>query len=217
MNNFKNISIIAPHPDDEILGCGGTIRRLTDTGSRVRILFVKGHSSIYKESDFNKTKKEAIKALDVVGVKSKDIYFLKIPATKIGDTPISKLNSDIENFIYEENTDTVFSCFPDRHIDHKLIFEASMVATRPNKKNFPKFVFLYETLSETHWNVGNIEPNFIPNYFIDISKTIKSKLKSLNCYKSQISKNSPRSIDAIKALAKFRGIKMGVNIRKLFN
>ena len=49
----------------------------------------------------------------------------------------------------------------DRHIDHKLIFEASMVATRPNKKNFPKFVFLYETLSETHWNVGNIEPNFI--------------------------------------------------------
>ena len=71
-------------------------------------------------------------------------------------------------------------------------------------------------LYQNSLNVGNIEPNFIPNYFIDISKTIKSKLKSLNCYKSQISKNSPRSIDAIKALAKFRGSQNGCEYAEAF-
>ena len=119
-------------------------------------------------------------------------------------------------FIFKEETNTVFTCFPDRHIDHKLIFEATMVATRPNKKNFPKYVFLYETLSETHWNVGNVEPNFVPNFFIDISKTIKSKIKALNFYKSQIKKGSPRSAEATKALAKFRGSQNGCDYAEAF-
>lgn len=217
MNIFKNISIIAPHPDDEVLGCGGTIKRLINIGCKVRILFVSGHlPPIYTEKAFLKTQNESYKALNFLGVKNKDIEFLKIPATTISKTPVSVLNKEIENFIFKEKTDTVFSCFPDRHIDHKLIFEATMVATRPNKKDFPTKVLLYETLSETHWNVGNIEPNFVPNFFINISNTIKSKAKALSYYKSQIKKDSPRSIEAIKALAKFRGSQNGCNYAEAY-
>lgn len=217
MNKFNNISIIAPHPDDEILGCGGTIKRLILSGSNIRVLFVSGHlPPLYTEKEFNKTQNEAFKALYSLGLKKNDIQFLKIPATKISEMPIATLNKEIENFIFKEETNTVFTCFPDRHIDHKLIFEATMVATRPNKKNFPKYVFLYETLSETHWNVGNVEPNFVPNFFIDISKTIKSKIKALNFYKSQIKKGSPRSAEATKALAKFRGSQNGCDYAEAF-
>ena len=141
---------------------------------------------------------------------------MKIPATTIGDISITELNSQIENFILKEKSDAVFSCFPDRHVDHRLIFEATMVATRPNKKNFPKYTLLYETLSETHWNVGNVEANFVPNFFIDISQTIGNKIKSLNCYKSQIKKGGPRSGEAVKALAKFRGSQNGCGYAEAF-
>ena len=77
--------------------------------------------------------------------------------------------------------------------------------------------FLYETLSETHWNVASAEPVFNPDFYIDITKEINYKTSALNCYKSQILNNSSRSIDAVRALAKFRGSqKMVVSLLKLF-
>lgn len=217
MELFKKVAIIAPHPDDEILGCGGMIKRLTKIGCEVHILFVSGHlPPLYKEKDFEITYNESLKALKLIGVEKKNITFLKIPATYIHDTPISVLNGKIERFIHTSKAQTVFSCFPDRHIDHRIIFDATMVATRPNNANSPKMVFLYETLSETHWNVGNVEPNFVPNFYIDISETINNKLEALMCYKSQIKGNLSRSKKAVKALAEFRGTQNGTFFAEAF-
>ena len=217
MKFLDNIAIIAPHPDDEILGCGGMISRLSKIGSVIHILFVSGHlPPLYKIEDFEITYNESLKALNLIGVKKENIKFLKIPATLIGNLPIHELNSKIERFIYESKAQSVFSCFPDRHIDHKLIFESTMVATRPNKSKFPKWLFLYETLSETHWNIGNIEPNFIPNFFVDITDTIDQKIEALICYKSQINNNLARSDNAVKALAEFRGTQNGTKFAEAF-
>ena len=80
------------------------------------------------------------------------------------------------------NPTTVFIPFPDRHIDHRTIFDCAMVNTRPNKKNHPKLVMSYETLSETHWNAPYIEPNFNPDFFVNVDDTIEEKIKALNCY-----------------------------------
>ena len=91
-----------------------------------------------------------------------------------------------------------------------------MVATRPNSKFFPKIVLSYETLSETHWNAPNIEPNFIPNFYFDISSRIKKKLKVLSLYKSQIKNNESRSIESVKSLAKFRGSQNGCKFAEAF-
>lgn len=218
MLNFENISIIAPHPDDEILGCGGSIAKFIKNNIQVHILFISGHlPPLYKMKEFLKTQKEAYDALKYLGIKKENIKFLKIPATKISEYPISDLNSKIENFIYKSKSDAVFTCFPDRHIDHKLVFEASMVATRPNKTNFPKYLFLYETLSETHWNVSNIEPSFNPNFFIDITDEIKTKIQGINFYESQIKHNSSRSVEALEALAKFRGSQNGCEYAEAFH
>ena len=112
---------------------------------------------------------------------------------------------------------TVFIPFPDRHIDHRIIFDSSVVSVRPNGKFFPKKkVLSYETLSETHWNVPGIEPSFNPDYFIDISKNIKKKLSALSSYKSQIKNNSTRSLDAVKSLAVFRGSQNGCKFAEAF-
>ena len=113
---------------------------------------------------------------------------------------------DLSKFINKRNPDTIFIPFPDRHIDHRVIFDSSVVASRPVKKNSPKNVLLYETLSETHWNVPTAEPSFVPDFFINIDSQLKNKLVALNLYKSQINeKSTSRSADAAEALAKFRG------------
>jgi LmbE family N-acetylglucosaminyl deacetylase len=91
-----------------------------------------------------------------------------------------------------------------------------MVNTRPNTKKYPNYVLSYETLSETHWNAPYIEPNFVPDFFVNIDKTIDTKLKALKCYKSQIEGNSSRSLLSVKALAKFRGSQNGCDYAEAF-
>ena len=88
----------------------------------------------------------------------------------------------------------IFIPFPDRHIDHRIIFDSGIVASRPINKNSPKTVLLYETLSETHWNVPGVEASFVPDFFIRIDKQIKNKLTALSYYKSQINSKTPAEI-----------------------
>ena len=106
--------------------------------------------------------------------------------------------------------------FPDRHIDHRTIFDSAVVCCRPNRKGAPQFVLAYETLSETHWNVPGVEPYFAPELFIDISETISKKIKALNCYQSQITDNISRSVEAVEALARFRGSQNGFKYAEAF-
>ena len=86
-----------------------------------------------------------------------------------------------------------------------MIFDAAVVACRPVGEKYPKMVLAYETLSETHWNVPGIEPQFSPELFIDISKFIDKKIEALSSYESQLKNADSRSIEACKALCRFRG------------
>lgn len=214
--DIKKAVIIAPHPDDETLGLGGTIKRLIDSKVKVSVLIVAGHMPpLYSENDYKKTLRESMKVFKFLKVR--DYEFLDIPATKVNELPTSDLNKKINNFIQKRQPDTIFIPFPDRHIDHRIIFDSAIVASRPTKKNFPKIVLLYETLSETHWNVPGVEANFTPDFFINIDKEIDIKTKALKLYKSQINGDTPsRSIDAIKALAKFRGSQNGCKFAEAF-
>jgi N-acetylglucosamine malate deacetylase 1 len=204
----KSICIIAPHPDDEVLGLGGTIRRMYLSGIEVHLLIVSGHlPPLYSIEIFKNTRKECDQSSKILGISS--VKFLKIPATNINQQPIADLNGQIKEFLDKIKPTTVFIPFPDRHIDHKLIFEASMVCTRPVGENYPKLVLSYETLSETDWNAPYIEPMFIPELFVDITDTFEYKLDAMKAYKSQL-KNAPsRSLEAIEALARYRGSQNG--------
>ena len=137
---------------------------------------------------------------------------------RIDSKAVAGLNTVFSKFrFYERNPDTIFIPFPDRHIDHRIIFDSGIVASRPINKSSPKTVLLYETLSETHWNVPGVEASFVPDFFVRIDNQIKNKLMALRYYKSQINNKTPsRSIEAIKALAKFRGSQNGCKYAEAF-
>ena len=207
---FGKTLIIAPHLDDESIALGGMIKRMTNLKINIHILFIGGHlPPLYNKKQYIITKKESLRAMKVLGVKH--IYYLDLPATEFHKKHYPLMNKEINKLMNKVNPNAVFIPFPDRHIDHRTVFDCAMVNTRPNNKKYPKYVFAYETLSETHWNAPYIEPSFVPDFFINIDKTIKDKLKALKNYKSQIKGNNSRSIEAVRALAKFRGSQNGCN------
>ena len=208
--DFDRALVIAPHPDDDILGVGGYIRKLSDSGCEVNVLTVSGHlPPLYSEEAFATTVKEAANAHGLVGVSH--CLYMKIPATTIGDVPINELNGKVADAVSSFKPSLVLCPYPDRHIDHRLVFDAVMVATRPVGAGANiRLLAAYETLSETHWNAPHIEANFVPNWVVDISDTIEIKKQALSCFESQISPfPGPRSIEAVEALSIFRGTQSG--------
>ncbi len=206
----KRILVVSPHPDDETLGVGGAIAKLSDQGHEVHVLMVSGHlPPLYSREDYERTVIEAHRAFNVLGVSNSE--FLELPATMIGDLPLHEVNSKIFQIVSDLKPHMVFCPYPDRHVDHRLVFDSVMVATRPvGMGRDIEIVAAYETLSETHWNAPHIEPNFTPNWVIDITSYIEKKIEAIKCYESQISDfPGPRSVDAVEALAKFRGTQAG--------
>lgn len=211
----KKIVVISPHPDDETLGAGGLISRFAKEGTEISILEVSGHlPPLYDLKVFETTMQESHSAFELMGVKRSK--FLKIPATMVHLSPVSDLNKMISSFIKEVSPEVVLIPFPDRHIDHRTIFDASLVACRPTYSQAPKIILAYETLSETHWNAPGIEPTFSPDLFVDITQTIELKMEALNCYKSQIENAPSRSTDASLALSRFRGSQNGCTHAEAF-
>ena len=168
IKDIKNAVIISPHPDDETLGVGGTIKKFSKNGINVSVLVVSGHlPPLYNPTAFQITEKEALSAFKKLGVKNYE--FLKIPATYVHKEEISSLYKKISNFVKRHKPEIVFIPFPDRHIDHRVIFDGGIVSCRPIGTKFPRIVLLYETLSETHWNVASAEPVFNPDFYINIT------------------------------------------------
>jgi len=206
----QGLLVIAPHPDDETLGAGGTIARCAAAGLPVTIVTVAAHMPpLYSKAVHRQTVAEARKAHARLGVT--DSRFLDFPAVYVGERPVAELNGAIVSVVEKIKPLVVLFAYPDRHIDHRVIFDAVMVATRPIGVGAGiKLLAAFETLSETHWNAPHIEPNFTPNWVVDISDRIDQKLEALACYKSQIPAfPGPRSLEAASALALFRGTQFG--------
>ncbi len=212
------ILIVAPHPDDETLGVGGSAARWAAEGHEVSVLVVSGHlPPLYPMETYERTVCEAKHAFQVLGIARH--HFLQIPATYVHQEPVSNLNGHICDAIEELEPRVVLCCYPDRHVDHRAVFDSVMVAARPVKSGRSiEILAAYETLSETHWNAPNIEPNFVPNWVVDISDTIQKKLAAVACYQSQITEfPGPRSAQALEALAKFRGTQAGFAFGEAFH
>ena len=206
----KRALVISPHPDDETLAVGGTLAKYNEQGIDVTVLTVAGHRPpLYAEEAYQRTVIEAKNAYQKLHVK--DFIFLNHPATLLGNIAVHELNKEINEVIQELKPYIVLCPYPDRHVDHRIIFDSVMVATRPVKEGRSIGILAaYETLSETHWNAPHIEPNFTPNWVVDISDFIGVKLAAMACYESQIPPfPGPRSLEAIKSLAMFRGTQAG--------
>ncbi len=212
------VLVISPHPDDEVLGVGGTMHRLAREGHDVTVAIVtKGWEPLFPDAQVEQVRVEARAANAALGVKT--VRFMDLPVTKLHALPEHELNAVFDRLIDEERPELVFLPFPgDRHEDHRQVFDACMVALRPvASRAFVKRILCYETVSETHWVAGRIEPAFEPQLWFDISDDLQAKLDAMSSYASQV-RPAPdaRSLEAISALATWRGSIVGMPAAEVF-
>ena len=203
---FGRTLVIAPHPDDETIGAGGTIAKIARAGCDVFVAIVTtGQQPEYSAEHVGKVRSETEKAHRLLGVK--ETFWLDLPAARLSETPVRTLNESVRSIMLQIAPDTVLMPFVgDIHVDHQLVFQAVLVASRPHQADYPKRLLAYETLSETNWNAPYLTPGFIPNVFVEITDTLETKLEAMSAFGSQV-KSAPheRSIEALRALATLRG------------
>ena len=212
------VLVIAPHPDDEIIGVGGTIAKRANDGDEVYVCVVtKGKPPIFNDEFIEQGRKECRKADKKLGVK--ETIFLDFPAVMLETVPRYEFNGKISEVVNSIKPDEVYIPHRgDMQIDHQMVVDAAMVAVRPRGNNYPKRVYAYETLSETGWNIPNTVNEFIPTVYEDITDTYEVKLEAMAIFESQLSVfPEARSIGAIEALAKYRGATVSVKVAEAFS
>lgn len=211
------VLVVAPHPDDEVLGAGGTIARLASEGRDVHVAIVtKGGPPLFDEAFIQRGRNEARQAHQVLGVKE-TVFLDGFPAALLDTIPQSTLNAGLREAIDAVDPELLFIPFPgDLHIDHRMVAEAALVATRPNRRHAIAAVLAYEALSETNWGAPGT-PGFAPNVFVDVSKQLDLKLEAMGRYASQLQPfPHERSLEALRALAIGRGATAGLEAAEAF-
>lgn len=215
--------VIAAHPDDETLGCGGTIARLASEQKEVHILIL-GEGITSRQTDIEDSSNEEIRLLRknnrkagaILGVAN--IYFESFPDNKFDSIPLLEIVKVIESYIEKISPHTVFTHHGgDLNIDHSVTSRAVLTATRPMSGCPVKHLYAFETLSATEWSFGQISESFTPNCFINIKNHINQKIAAMEAYGGEIRNfPHPRSAKAIKTLANLRGSMAGMEFAEAF-
>jgi len=217
MSKSERILVIAPHPDDEVLGCGGVIARHSARGDRVQVVVVsRGAPDIFPPEEVEKTRSELAAAHQLLGVEG--VHFLDFPAPRLDMVPGHELADRLACLVRKIQPQTVYAPhWGDLHLDHKAVYWATMVATRPNCSPRVQRLLCYETLSETEWGGPSVENTFSPTVFVDISDFLAVKLQAMACYRTQL-KEFPqsRSLQSLEALARLRGSAVGLDAAEAF-
>jgi len=215
--NKTSVLVIAPHPDDEVLGCGGTIARHVSQGDEVNVLIVtRGIPELFPPEEIEGTYFELKEAHSLLGVAK--TVFLDFPAPELDTVPRHCVADAIRNVIFDFGPRVVyFPHYGDLHEDHKIVHYATLVASRPVNENPVRRLLCYETLSESDWGRPVGSEAFIPNVFIDVTAYLDTKLNAMACYKSQLVQGPrSRSLMTLESLARLRGSNVGFEAAEAF-
>jgi len=219
---LHHILIIAAHPDDEVLGCGGTIAKMADEGAIVHVAFLAdgvfsrtGDRTVQAE-ELKERRKTAKDACDILGVKS--MFFGDFPDNRMDTVALLDINRVVESLIKEYRPEIVFTHHAgDVNIDHRRTHEAVVTACRPQRGSPVKTLLCFEVPSSTEWQLPGSAPPFEPNWFIDISATLDRKRAALGAYEAELREwPHPRSRKGVEHLAHWRGATVGVDAAEAF-
>ena len=213
---MKKVLVIAAHPDDEVMGLGGTIAKLSAQGVECHLLIVTdGSSSQYRESDhlgeiIEAKKTETKDCAYMLGFRS--IHYGELPDMKLDTTPHIVINQVIEKVIDEVQPDTVFTHFwGDVNRDHQEVYKSTLVAVRPVMGQVVKELYCYRVPSSTEWTPNKADTMFMPNYFVNIEKYAEQKYKAFACYSTELREYPhPRSVQYLRETDKAVGIRIGL-------
>jgi len=213
----KNVLIVSPHADDEVLGCGGSIARHVAQGDNVFIHIVtKAIPQIFSADYMDTVRAEALEAHARLGVK--ETMFTDFPAPMLDQTPGYEIADAINEVAGPWEIDWAYVPWRgDIHSDHRAVFDAALVAFRPTTRNAVSRIMAYETLSETEWALPFGDDFFKPTMFVNIEDHLSAKLDAMRKFGSQLRDfPSSRSLEAIEALARYRGATVGVHAAESF-
>ena len=222
---MKKILVVAAHPDDEVLGCGGTIAKLVKEGNEVHVVLAaegltsrqvnRNQAELKKE--FDELYKKAKDANEHLGVTS--LEFLGFPDNRMDSVDLLDIIKKIEIKLEVFFADVIYTHFPsDLNVDHRLLSEAVLTATRPMPGQGVKKVFFFEVPSSTDWKFGGSEHLFFsPNVFVNIESTLSQKMRALAHYQSEMRPfPHARSLENLENLAKVRGAHVGYRAAEAF-
>lgn len=217
----KKILIVAAHPDDEVLGCFGTVSKLIKEGYEAYTLILgEGKTSRLdtRKIEENKEQLEILndeikKANDIIGIKKCFVY--DFPDNRFDSVDLLDIIKVISKIKEEIKPDIIFTHYEnDLNIDHKITYQAVITATRPIENESVKEIYSFEILSSTEWQYPI---SFSPDVFFDIQDTMELKLNAMRCYKSELCLYPhPRSLEGIELNAKYNGMRVGKNYVEAF-
>ena len=214
----KKIIVVAAHPDDEVLGCAGTIAKHVAKGDIVHSVFMS--DGVNSRLDTSKLKlKRRLKASksvqSLLGISS--TQYLNLPDNSMDSVPILKIVQKLEPIIYKIKPSIIYThSYGDLNIDHQLTHAAVMTACRPVPNSTVREIYGFEVISSTEWTAPQ-KSNFVPTFFVNITKFLSIKTKALKLYKEEM-RSSPhsRSMKHAKVLAQHRGYTVGVDMAEAF-
>jgi N-acetylglucosamine malate deacetylase 1 len=211
------ILVLAAHPDDEVLGMGGTIALHVQQGDEVRIVCVTDGSSTQYPGDSARQQQknaEALAAAKALGVT--DYVHLDLPDMRLDTVPHVDLNTIVEEHVREFESDVVYTAHPDVNRDHRALFDSVAVATRSTPGQVVRRVLTYAPTSSTEWTPAGTNW-FVPNWFVDITETLQHKLDAFACFETeQRPYPHPRNARALEAHAQFFGATVGCEYAEPF-
>lgn len=208
---MKRILVIAAHPDDEMLGCGGTIKKFINSGCEViTVIVAKGRPD--KQRRINRFCKRANAQLGVANV-----VFLDYPNLKLETYPLHEIVEKLAVLVDTYEPEVVLTHYQgDINRDHQVTFEAVLTATRPLPGKKLVELLCFETVGSTEWGATKYDA-FRPNFFVDISDTIDDKIDALRHYDLEMRPAPhPRSYEGVRLLAGVRGMTVGVPYGEAF-
>lgn len=212
------ILIVSVHPDDETLGCGGTILKHRDNGDELYwLIATQTYEPQWTKESIEQRAQEVDKISNLYGIK--EYFKLGFASTQLDTIAKYQLIDKVREVVEKVQPEVVYLVNrSDIHTDHQVIFDAVIVVLKPFVTRFnTKRILCYETLSSTEAAPPLLERFFVPNIYSDISEYMEEKLEIMSVYQSEIQLYPlPRSLETIKALAKFRGATIGVEYAEAF-
>ena len=220
----KTILVIAAHPDDEVLGCGGSIARFASEGADVHLVFLADGVSSRNKNTFSieisiesGVRRQAVQAAaEILGVKS--LVFGDFPDNRIDSVDLLDVVQFIESQVNHHRPSMILTHHAsDLNIDHRLVHQATMTACRPQPGYCVQTVLFFEIQSSTEWQTPASAPVFSPNWFIDITDFMEVRARALEAYVDEIRPwPHSRSFKAVEHLARWRGATVGVSAAEAF-